>query len=67
LQGKIEETIQDGSRVIVAFRPARPAQVDRPLDDGIAYMVVTIRDGKIIEMKGCADRAAAIVYSHSSE
>jgi ketosteroid isomerase-like protein len=65
LRGTIEETIQDGSRVIVAFRPAEPAQVDRPLDDGIAYMVVTIRDGQIIEMKGCADRAAAIAHSQA--
>jgi ketosteroid isomerase-like protein len=63
LRGTIEETIQDGPRVIVAFRPEHPAQVDRPLDEGIAYAVVTIRDGKIIEMKGCADRAAAIAYS----
>jgi ketosteroid isomerase-like protein len=66
-QGTIEETTQDGPRVIVAFRPAQPSQVDRPLDGGIAYMVVTIRDGKIIEMKGCADRAAALAYSQSGE
>jgi ketosteroid isomerase-like protein len=51
LQGGIEETIQDGSRVIVAFRPKQPAQVDRPLDEGVAYMVVTILDGQIVEMK----------------
>jgi ketosteroid isomerase-like protein len=29
LRGAVEETIQDGSRVIVAFRPERPAQLDR--------------------------------------
>lgn len=63
LQGRIEETIQDGPRVIVAFRPGQPARVDRPLDDGIAYMVVTIRGGEIVEMKGCADRVAAIAYA----
>ena len=51
LRGRIEETIQDGPRVIVAFRPEQPAQLDRPVDDGIAYMVVTIRDGHIVEMK----------------
>ncbi len=34
LQGTIEHTIQDGPCVIVAFRPERPAQVDRPLDEG---------------------------------
>jgi ketosteroid isomerase-like protein len=67
LQDRIEETIQDGSRVIVAFRPEQPAQVDRPLDEGIAYMVVTIRNEKIIQMKGCSDRAAAIAYCQSDE
>jgi ketosteroid isomerase-like protein len=67
LPGRIEETIQDGSRVIMAFRPERPARLDRPLDDGIAYMVVTLRDGKIIEMKGCVDRAAALAYSQRAE
>ena len=36
LRGGIEETIQHGSRVMVAFRPQQPAQLDRPLDEGIA-------------------------------
>jgi ketosteroid isomerase-like protein len=67
LRGRIEETIQDGSRVIVAFRPEQPAQVVRPLPEGIAYMVVTIRDGHIVEMKGCADRSSAVSYAHSNE
>ncbi len=67
LQGRIEETIQDGSRVIVAFRPEHPAQLDRPVDEGIAYMVVTIRDGHIVEMKGCADRSAAVSYAQGGE
>jgi hypothetical protein len=62
VRGRIEETIQDGSRVIVAFRPEQPGQLDRPVDDGIAYVVVTIRDGHIIELKGCADRAMALAY-----
>jgi hypothetical protein len=51
--------------VIVAFRPKQPAQVDRPLDEGVAYMVVTILDGQIVEMKGCADRAAAMTYAQT--
>jgi ketosteroid isomerase-like protein len=67
LRGRIEETIQDGSRVIVAFRPEQPAQLDRPVDDGMAYMVVTIRDGLIVELKGCADRSAAVSYAQSGE
>jgi ketosteroid isomerase-like protein len=65
LRGRVEDTVQDGSRVIVAFRPEQPGQLDRPLDDGIAYMVVTIRDGHIVEMKGCADRLAAVSYARS--
>lgn len=68
LRGRIEETIQTGPRVLVAFRPEEPSKAgDRPLDDGIAYMVVTIRDGEIIELKGCADRTAAQAYLASRE
>jgi hypothetical protein len=63
VRGSIEETIQDGPRVLVAFRPeVPPPNNERPLDDGIAYMVVTIRDGKVLELKGCADRAVAKAY-----
>jgi hypothetical protein len=67
LRGRVEETIQDWSRVIVAFRPGQPAQLDRPLDAGIDYIVVTIRDEYIVEMKGCADRSAAVSYAQSGE
>jgi ketosteroid isomerase-like protein len=67
LRGQIEETIQDGSCVIVAFRPERPGWVDRPLDEGIAYMVVTIRDGQVVEMRACADRAVALFYAQAGE
>jgi hypothetical protein len=35
------------------------------LDQGIAYMVVTIRDGEIVEMQGCADRTAAMSYAQA--
>jgi ketosteroid isomerase-like protein len=65
LRGRIEETVQVGPRVIVAFRPERPAQHDRPLDAGIAYLVVTIRDGQIVELRACADRSAAVQQSHA--
>jgi hypothetical protein len=53
--------------VIVAFRPEQPARLDRPVDEEIAYMVVTIRDGRIVEMKGCADRSAAVSYAQRGE
>lgn len=68
VRGTIEETIQDGPRVLVAFRPETPlTNNERPLDDGIAYMVVTARDGKLVELKGCADRAAALAYLAGGE
>jgi ketosteroid isomerase-like protein len=66
LRGRIEEMIQTGPRVVVAFRPERPSDVaNRPLDDGIAFMVVTVAGGKITELKGCVDRAAAIAYAQT--
>jgi ketosteroid isomerase-like protein len=65
LRGRIEETVQDGSRVIVAFRPEQPARLDRPMDEGIAYMVVTVHEGHIVELKRCADRSAAVSYAQS--
>jgi ketosteroid isomerase-like protein len=63
LAGQIEETTQQGSRVLVGYRPEKvPDGTRRPLDHGIAYVVVTVRDGEIVEMKGCADRAGAMSY-----
>lgn len=68
LRGSIEQMIQTGPRVLVAFRPERMSDAaDRPLDDGIAYMVVTVDSGEIIELKGCADRGAALSYMQSGE
>jgi ketosteroid isomerase-like protein len=66
LRGRIEEASQAGSRVIVGFRPERPSEgSDRPLEAGIAYMVVTVEAGRIVELKGCADRAAAGRYAEA--
>lgn len=63
VDGSLEELAQHGSRVLVAFRPARPADTpNRPPDRGVAHMVVTIEAGRITELKGCADRAAALAY-----
>ncbi len=61
LRGRIEEMSQSGSQVLVGFRPQRPIE-ERPLDHGIAYMVVTFDGGEVVEMKGCANRAAAVAY-----
>ncbi len=66
VRGSIEDAIQDGSRVIVAFRPTQPSDAaGRPLEDGIAWAVVTLTDGKITELKGCVDRVAAIGYART--
>ncbi len=65
LRGRIEETVQDGSRVIVGFRPEQPVTLDRPVDDGVAYIVVTVRCGQIVEMRGCADRSVAVSYAQN--
>jgi catechol 2,3-dioxygenase-like lactoylglutathione lyase family enzyme/ketosteroid isomerase-like protein len=63
LDGRIDETIPYGERIMVAFRPSEVWHSDRPLDDGIAYVVITVHDGAITEMKGCATRASAEDYA----
>ena len=63
LAGEIDEVLTTGHRTVVAFRPARQWQGAWPLDGGIRYVVLTVRDGLIAEMKGCADRAAALQYA----
>jgi ketosteroid isomerase-like protein len=65
LVGRIEGTVEVGARIVVAFRPDQPREDGRPLDQGIAYVVVTMRDGRVIELKGCADRAAAMTYAQT--
>lgn len=65
LVGRIEETVKAGRRIVVAFQPDQPRDDGRPLDQGIAYVVVTMREGRVIELKGCADRAAAMTYAQT--
>jgi hypothetical protein len=66
LVGRIEETVEVGGRIVVAFRPDQPREDRRPLDQGIAYVVVTMRDGLVIELKGCTNRAAAVAYAQTA-
>jgi ketosteroid isomerase-like protein len=64
LSGEVEEVIDLGGRAIVAFRPsAARGEQSWPLDEGIRYVVLTRRDGLVVEMKGCPDRAAAFAYA----
>src|SRR5437870_1186872 len=57
LAGRIEEIWDVGARVIVAFRLDEPRDGSWPLEDGIRYQVITFENGRVLEMKGCADRA----------
>lgn len=34
--------------------------------EGVRYMVVTMRDGLVVEPKGCADRRVALSYAADS-
>jgi ketosteroid isomerase-like protein len=64
LSGRIDEVLDLGEKAIVAFRPrARSGEGAWPLDEGLRYVVLSLRDGMVIEMKGCADRAAALAYA----
>ncbi len=63
LTGSIEEVLELGERVIVAFRPEHHDAGRWPLDEGIRYVVLTMRDGIVTEMKGCADRKTALAYA----
>ncbi len=65
LAGSVEDVKQVGDRTIVAFRPDRERD-QWPLDSGIRYVVLTERDGMVIEMKGCANRQIALDYAGSS-
>jgi hypothetical protein len=53
-------------RPVVAFRPARHASGAWPLDGGVRYVVVSLRGGRVVEMKGCADRDAALAYAQTA-
>jgi ketosteroid isomerase-like protein len=67
LAGEIVEVQDRGERAIVGFRPERHDENAWPLEDGVRYLVLTLRgDGKIVEMKGCATRADALAYAAAS-
>jgi ketosteroid isomerase-like protein len=66
--GSVEEVFDVGERVVVAFRPDAHSDEDPwPLDDGIRYLVLTLRDGLIVEMKGCLNRAVALEYAGAAD
>jgi ketosteroid isomerase-like protein len=66
LAGEVEEVLELGDRAVVAFRPAQQAPGAWPLEDGIRYVVVTMRAEHVVEMKGCAHREAALAYANGA-
>jgi catechol 2,3-dioxygenase-like lactoylglutathione lyase family enzyme/ketosteroid isomerase-like protein len=65
ITGELEETAVYGDRIVASFRPAQPQVGSRELDDGLAYLVVTVAGGLITEIKACRTRAGAIEYARS--
>jgi ketosteroid isomerase-like protein len=66
LSGTVEDVLDVGDRAVGAFRPNRDDDGEGwPLDNGIRYVVITTRDGLVTEMKGCADRKAALAYAQA--
>lgn len=65
LNGTLEEAVVYGERIVAAFRPARPQPGGRDLDNGLVYVVVTVADGVITEIKACRTRAGAIEYART--
>jgi ketosteroid isomerase-like protein len=63
LEGDVEEVFDVGKRVVVAFRPAHHDPEGWPLDNGIRYVVLSLDNGLVTEMKGCLDRQVAVDYA----
>ena len=60
--GEIDSVLDLGDRIVVGFRPSTHDPDAWPLDNGVRYIVLTLRDGLVIEMKGCIDRQTALDY-----
>jgi ketosteroid isomerase-like protein len=66
LSGRIEDVLPVADRIVVAFRPDNYQPGGWPLDNGVRYLVLTVAQGRITEMKGCADRQTALSYAGTS-
>jgi ketosteroid isomerase-like protein len=60
LSGRIEEAFAVGDRVVVAFRPERGEPTQWPLQDGIRYVVVSLANDRVTEIRGFSTRDAAL-------
>lgn len=64
ISGRMEDVEQFGTRIVVGFRPSgRPPS--RRLDNGLVYVVVTVNDGTITELKACESRDGAVEYAQT--
>ncbi len=61
--GRLESAVDVEGRIVVGFRPALPPDDGWPLEEGIRYVVVTVADGRITELKGCPSREVALAYA----
>ena len=60
LRSELEEVVGNGDRVMVAVRtPGVDAYRARPANDR-NYDVLTLRDGRIVALRACRDRAEAL-------
>lgn len=66
LSGEVEEVLELGDRLVVAFRPEHHLGDAWPLDNGVRYMVVTIDGDSVTELKGCLNRQVALDYAAAS-
>jgi hypothetical protein len=63
LGGEIDSVVEIGDRIVVGFRPSSHGPDAWPLDDGVRYLVLTVRGELVVEMKGCIDRNSALEYA----
>lgn len=63
---EIAEMHELGGRVAVGFHPGPRRDVNpRRLDQGVVWIVATVSDGLIVELKACAGRAEALDYARA--
>jgi hypothetical protein len=60
MAGRIEEAFAVGDRVVVAFRPERGEPPQWPLEDGIRYVLVSLANDRVTEIRGFSTRQAAL-------
>jgi ketosteroid isomerase-like protein len=66
LSGQVEEVLEVGDRLVVAFRPDHHHGDGWPLDNGVRYLVVTMDGDQVTELKGCESRSVALEYAEAS-